>query len=79
MISWLADAAPTGMRGTAMSLRLSSNRLGQTIMTTIVGLVTAGANVSGVLWVAAGLLAAAGASAGEGLTGASMVTARPRN
>jgi MFS family permease len=78
VMSWLADAAPSGLRGTAMSLRLTGNRLGQTIMPTVVGLIAAGAGVAGVLWATAGLLAAAGASAGGTLSTGSTTGPRSR-
>jgi MFS family permease len=55
-MSWLAEAAPLGSRGRAMSLRLTGNRLGQVLVPSVVGLVAGGFGVAAVLWVtAAGL------------------------
>jgi MFS family permease len=55
-MSWLAEVAPSGSRGRAMSLRLTGNRLGQVLVPTVVGLVAGGLGVAAVLWVtAAGL------------------------
>ena len=36
-MSWLADATPPGLRGRAMSLRLTGNRLGQVVVPTVAG------------------------------------------
>lgn len=55
-MSWLAEAAPPGLRGRAMALRLTGNRLGQVIVPSIVGLVAGGLGVAGVLWVTAAAL-----------------------
>ena len=41
-MSWLAEVAPAGLRGRAMSLRLTGNRLGQVLIPSAVGLVAAG-------------------------------------
>lgn len=62
-MSWLAEVAPAGLRGRAMSLRLTGNRLGQVLLPSAVGLVAAGVGAAGVLWVTAGALAVAGAAA----------------
>jgi MFS family permease len=59
-MSWLAEATPPGLRGRAMSLRLTGNRLGQVVVPSLAGLVAAGAGAGGVLWLTAGALAAAG-------------------
>src|ERR687890_297667 len=56
-MSWLAESAPAGLRGRAMSLRLTGNRLGQVLIPSAVGAVAAGAGSAGVLWVTAGALA----------------------
>lgn len=61
-MSWLAEVAPLGLRGTAMSLRLTGNRLGQVLIPSVVGLVATGVGAAGVLGVSAVGLAAAGAS-----------------
>jgi MFS family permease len=62
-MSWLAEMAPPGLRGRAMSLRLTGNRLGQVVIPSAVGLVAAGVGAAGVLWATAAALAAAGAAA----------------
>ena len=53
-MSWLAEMAPAGLRGRAMSLRLTGNRLGQVLIPSAVGLVAAGVGAAGVLWATAG-------------------------
>lgn len=59
-MSWLAEASPSGLRGTAMSLRLAGNRLGQTIVPASIGLVATTVGVAGVMGVTSlALLAAA--------------------
>jgi MFS family permease len=66
-MSWLAESTPPGLRGRAMSLRLTGNRLGQVVVPTLAGLVAVGAGAAGVLWLTAGALAAVGvASRGIG-------------
>ena len=55
-MSWLAEMAPAGLRGRAMALRLTGNRLGQVVVPSLVGLVAGGWGVPGVLWVTAGVL-----------------------
>ena len=62
-MSWLAEVAPAGLRGRAMSLRLTGNRLGQVLIPSAVGLLAAGVGSAGVLWATAGALALAGAAA----------------
>ncbi|MEU0478811.1 MFS transporter, partial [Streptosporangium sp. NPDC006013] len=52
-MSWLAESAPPGMRGRAMSLRLVGNRTGQILIPGAAGLVAAGTGPAGVLWVTA--------------------------
>ncbi|CAM03609.1 putative MFS family arabinose efflux permease [Saccharopolyspora erythraea NRRL 2338] len=52
-MSWLAESAPTGTRGLAMSLRLTGNRAGQVVVPGAVGLVAAGLGAAGVLFVTA--------------------------
>jgi MFS family permease len=60
-MSWLAEATPPGLRGRAMSLRLTGNRLGQVVVPSAAGLVAAGAGAGGVLWFTAAALVLAGA------------------
>ncbi|HEX2072311.1 MAG TPA: MFS transporter [Geodermatophilus sp.] len=62
-MSWLAEVAPAGLRGRAMSLRLTGNRLGQVLIPTTVGFLAAGVGSAGVLWATAGALALVGAAA----------------
>jgi MFS family permease len=62
-MSWLAEVAPPGLRGRAMSLRLTGNRLGQVLIPSAVGLVAAGVGAAGVLAVTAAALAAVGVAA----------------
>ncbi len=59
-MSWLAEVAPAGLRGRAMSLRLTGNRLGQVLIPSTVGLVAAGVGAAGVLAATAVALAAVG-------------------
>lgn len=62
-MSWLAEVAPAGQRGRAMSLRLTGNRLGQVLIPSTVGLVAAGVGAAGVLAATAAALAAVGVAA----------------
>lgn len=62
-MSWLAEVAPAGLRGRAMSLRLTGNRLGQVVIPSAIGLLAAGVGAAGVLWATAGALALVGAAA----------------
>ena len=62
-MSWLAEVAPAGLRGRAMSLRLTGNRLGQVLIPSTVGLVAAGVGAAGVLAATATALAAVGVAA----------------
>ncbi|WP_214110135.1 MFS transporter [Acrocarpospora catenulata] len=49
-MSWLAESAPPGMRGRAMSLRLLGNRTGQLLIPGAAGLMAAGLGTGGVLF-----------------------------
>ena len=62
-MSWLAEVAPAGLRGRALALRLTGNRLGQVLIPSAVGLVAAGLGATGVLWATAGALAVVGNAA----------------
>ena len=62
-MSWLAEVAPAGQRGRAMSLRLTGNRLGQVLIPSAVGFVAAGVGAAGVLGATAAALAAVGVAA----------------
>jgi MFS family permease len=64
-MSFLAESAPPGLRGRAMSLRLTGNRLGQVVIPSAAGALAAGAGAAGVFAVtAAGLTGAAVAAGG---------------
>lgn len=52
-MSWVAQTAPPGLRGRAMSVRLVGNRAGQLLIPSAAGLVAAGLGASGVLWATA--------------------------
>jgi MFS family permease len=67
-MSWLALSAPPGLRGRAMSLRLTGNRLGQVLIPSAVGAVAAGIGAAGVLWATAAALALVVAAA-RGISG----------
>jgi MFS family permease len=62
-MSWLAESAPPGLRGRAMSLRLVGNRTGQVLLPGAAGLVAAGMGAAGVLLVTALGLGCAGVAA----------------
>jgi MFS family permease len=61
-LAWLAELAPPGLQGRVMSLRLVGNRFGQVVLPSGLGLIAAGANAGGVLWLTAGTLVLAAAS-----------------
>lgn len=58
-MSWLAESTPPGLRGRAMSLRLTGNRLGQVVVPTAAGAFAVSAGAAGVLWLTAGALGGA--------------------
>ena len=62
-MSWLAASTPPGLRGRAMSLRLTGNRLGQVAVPSAAGLLAAGAGAGGVLGLTAAALAVVGVAA----------------
>ena len=62
-MSWLAETTPPGMRGRAMSLRLTGNRLGQVLVPSAAGMLAVGAGASGVLALTAAGLASVGVAA----------------
>lgn len=64
-MSWVAQAAPEHLRATALSLRLTGNRLGQVALPSAVGLVAAASGAGGVLWATAVALAAVGVVTGH--------------
>jgi MFS family permease len=59
-MSWLAESAPPGSRGRAMSLRLTGNRAGQILIPGAAGLAAAGLGAAGVLLITAVGLACTG-------------------
>jgi MFS family permease len=63
-MSFLAESAPPGLRGRAMSLRLTTNRLGQVVIPGAAGALAAGAGAAGVLALTAAGLAGAAVAAG---------------
>ncbi|ANZ43502.1 MFS transporter [Lentzea guizhouensis] len=62
-MAWLATSTPPGLRGRAMSLRLTGNRLGQVVIPSAVGAIAVSAGAAGVLCATAAALAAAAALA----------------
>ena len=48
-MSWVSELAPPGTRGLAMSMRLASNRFGQTVLPATVGILAATTGAAGVL------------------------------
>ncbi|MET4001908.1 MFS family permease [Arthrobacter sp. UYCu511] len=62
-MSWIAELADAGTRGLAMSLRLASNRLGQTLLPTALGALSAVAGVGGV-FIGTGIMLAGAAWSG---------------
>ena len=62
-MSWLAEATPPGLRGRAMSLRLTGNRVGQVVVPSTAGLLAAGAGAGGVLVLTAAALGVVGVAA----------------
>jgi MFS family permease len=63
-LAWLADIVPAEMRGSAYSVRLAINRVGQTSIPIVAGVVIGPLGIAGVLLAVAGsLLLSAGVSA----------------
>ena len=58
-MSWISELSPLGSRGLAMSLRLASNRLGQTVVPALLGVFAAATGAAGVLVITGAALAAA--------------------
>ena len=66
-MSWVVRAVPAHVRGTALGLRLTGNRLGQAAVPASVGVLAATAGAAGVIWATAATLAlAAAVSSGGG-------------
>ncbi len=55
-MAWVSRISPAHMRGLAISIRLTANRFGQVVAPAAAGLI-AGAGVSGVFWMLAGIQA----------------------
>ncbi|MEO6943538.1 MAG: MFS transporter [Lacisediminihabitans sp.] len=62
-MSWISELATPGTRGLAMSLRLASNRLGQTVLPSLLGTVAGALGASGV-FIATGVVLFGGAWSG---------------
>lgn len=59
-LSWVAGAAPRELRGTALGLRVSGNRLGQTVLPAVVGLVAGTTALGAVFYSLSAILAVSG-------------------
>ncbi|HEY9350711.1 MAG TPA: MFS transporter [Acidothermales bacterium] len=57
-MSWVSEAAPPGLRGRAIALRITGNRIGQVLIPSAVGVVAGGLGVAGVLWATSAALVA---------------------
>jgi MFS family permease len=55
-LAWVSELSPLEVRSTVISLRLVGNRLGQTIIPSLAGLMVAGVGVSGIFWSAGATL-----------------------
>ena len=58
-LSWVSTLAAPNVRGAAIGLRLTANRLGQTVLPPAIGVVVAGSGSSGVFLGSAAILAVA--------------------
>ena len=65
-MAWIAESSPLEVRATALSLRLTGNRLGQTLVPAGVGLFAAGSGTTGVFLATSGALAATALAARAG-------------
>jgi MFS family permease len=65
-MAWVATETSAETRGTAMSIRLSANRLGQVALPAAAGLMAGFAGTAGVLWVVGGAVVATGAAVRQG-------------
>jgi predicted MFS family arabinose efflux permease len=59
-LSGIVDLAPTDARGTALSLRITGNRVGQVLMPFLASLIASATGAAGILLVIAATLAASG-------------------
>jgi len=76
-MAWVAELAPAPVRATALSLRLSGNRLGQTVLPAVAGLCAAGWGAAGVFWAMAVALGTTGALTRSALVHSGGVPAQP--
>lgn len=60
-VSWVAAHAPADLRGTAIGIRLSGNRLGQLVVPAVVGVAASAAGLSAIFWSLTVMLGAGGA------------------
>lgn len=79
--SWVAARAPLELRGTAVGLRLSGNRLGQLLLPAAVGVAAGAAGVTAIFWsvglmLTAGVLLVTGARFQEPAPGSSLESQR---
>lgn len=65
-LSWVATVAPPRIRGTALSLRITGNRLGQTLLPAGMGLVASATGAAGVFVATGAVLVAAAAVSARG-------------
>ena len=65
-MSWISELSPPGTRGLAMSMRLASNRLGQTLLPAALGTFAAATGAAGVLVATAVVLVGAAWSSSAG-------------
>jgi predicted MFS family arabinose efflux permease len=59
-MSWVATRVPFDIRGTAMGVRLSANRLGQSAVPATVGIISGVAGLTAIFWALAAMLGVAG-------------------
>src|SRR5690606_38062689 len=59
-MAWVATQTAADRRGTAMSVRLTANRLGQVSVPAAAGLMAGFAGTAGVFWVVGGAIVATG-------------------
>ncbi|SDN96455.1 Major Facilitator Superfamily protein [Cryobacterium flavum] len=57
-LAWVAGQAPRAIRGTALGVRITGNRLGQTVLPAAIGLIAGASSISAIFLALAGLLGA---------------------
>ncbi|MQA82574.1 MAG: MFS transporter [Streptosporangiales bacterium] len=60
-LAWVASSAPRELRGTALGVRLSGNRLGQIVVPAVVGAFAGVTGIAAVFWCLAAMLASSAA------------------